>query len=187
MMNFDTINGLVASMGGMKFFPSDPAARAAIVETVGDMAENEEQVRWLTKRMRVLYAEWPGEIELRACFCSRFRPRDGISKYSSVYPDGIPSERTAPSLALPGPRGDVISADRQIGAAVADLARAKRLPEPAVAMPLKLPPPLIAETREQKLAAPLTQADVDRVVAELRAKKRADADAAARKEVGLEC
>ena len=186
MMNFDTINGLVASMGGMKFFPSDPAARAAIVETVGDMAENEEQVRWLTKRMRSMYAEWPGEIELRACFCSRFRPRDGINRCSSVFPDGISSERTAVPLALPGPRGDVILADRQIGAAVSDLARAKRLPAPAEAMPIKLPPPLIAEKRAQRLAAPVTQADVDRVAAELRSRKRADADAAARKEAGLE-
>jgi hypothetical protein len=186
MMNFDTINVLVASMGGMKFFPSDPAARAAVVETVSEMAETEDQVRWLTRRMRILYAEWPGEAELRACFCSRFRPRDGITRYSSVFPDGIPSERTAPPLALPGPRGDVISADRQIEAAVGDLARARRLPQPIDPMPQKLPPPLIAETRTQKFAAPVTQADVDREVAKLRDRLRAGTEAAARKEAGIE-
>lgn len=185
-MNFDTINLLVASMGSIPFFPGDPAARAAIVETIADMAETEDQVRWLTKRMRQLYSTWPGEVELRACFCSRFRPRDGIEAHSAVFPDGIPSERTAPPLALPGPRGDVISEDRQIEAAVGDLARARRLPQPTEPMPQKLPPPLIAETRAQKFAASVTQADVDREVAKLRDRLRAGTEAAARKEAGIE-
>jgi hypothetical protein len=92
-MDFDTINALVGSMGTMKFFPSDPAARLALTELMTEMASTEEQVRWLAKRMRSLYNEWPGEREMRACFCSRFRPADGINAYSSVYSDGIPSER----------------------------------------------------------------------------------------------
>src|SRR5690349_7814500 len=87
----------------LKFFPSDREARAAIVEMICEMASDECQVEWLVARALRLYNEWPGPRELRAAFCSKFRPRDGINAYSTVYLDGIPSEREqfVPQIAAP--------------------------------------------------------------------------------------
>ncbi len=106
MMNLETINNEVAKFGTMKYFPGDAAVRLALVEFMLDIAETEDQVRWLVKRVRTLYAEWPGEHELRAAFCSRYRPKDGINACSSVYLDGLPSERPAPMPLLPMGRGE---------------------------------------------------------------------------------
>jgi hypothetical protein len=103
MMDFETVTAEVSKLGTMRYFPSDPSVKLALVEFMGDIAETEDQVRWLVKRVRTLYAEWPGEHELRAAFCSRFRPKDGINACSSVYVDGIPTERVKPSpLLTPG-------------------------------------------------------------------------------------
>jgi hypothetical protein len=131
MMDLDVISSLVASMSAMKYFPSDPAARLAIVETITDIARDEDEVRWLVKRMRTLYPEWPGEREMRACFCSRFPPRDGINAHSAVFhdQDGIPSEVSERNLIggramLALPAGKLVSSDPELERVVKDLVRA---------------------------------------------------------------
>ena len=125
-MKLESIMDLVATMGGMKFFPTEPAVRLALCETIGDMTSSEERVRWLVKRMRTLYAEWPGEREMRACFCSRFRPLDGINLYSSVFLDGIPSENP-PEQTFDLLASGAVPIDRQLGSMVKRLAEAKKL------------------------------------------------------------
>lgn len=95
-LDLETVSRLVGSLALMKFFPAgDDCARAALIEMLGEMCETEDQVRWLVKRVRSLYSEWPGDCELRACYCSRFTPLDGIRVNSAVFLDGIPSERAA--------------------------------------------------------------------------------------------
>lgn len=131
-MNFESIKNLVNSMAGMKYFPSEPAARLALVELMGELTDDEEKVRWLAKRMRTLYSEWPGEREMRACFCSKFRPKDGIEVHSTVYLDGIPSEReTTRQLEAPKlpalPPGHVATADDPMDREIQKLAAAKAM------------------------------------------------------------
>jgi hypothetical protein len=89
-MNFERVAELVAELTLLRFFPSDESARLAIVRMVGQMAETEEQVRWLVRRTLDLHNEWPGPLELRAVFCSRFRPKDGKNAYSEMFPGGFP-------------------------------------------------------------------------------------------------
>ena len=161
-MNFDTINRLVASMATIPFFPAEETARLALVDTLGEMAENEDQVRWLVRRMRNLYSQWPGEREMRACFCSRYRPKDGLNAYSTVYLDGLPSEHPQTQPLLPGR-----SADPQLAAAVSELAEMKRLPAPSKPFPVVTDAPMIALTREQKHYKPITEADVRAAVERL--------------------
>lgn len=123
-MNFDTVADIIADLSILRFFPNEPAARLAIVRMAGEMADNEEQVRWLVRRTLNLHNEWPGPLEFRAVFCSKFRPRDGIEKHSEIYPDGIPSEKPAvPSL----PSGAV---NPRIANIVHELAEVKSLPAP---------------------------------------------------------
>lgn len=121
MVNPKWVLQQVEEMASLKYFPTQGAALLSIGRLVCDMAENEEQVRWLVKRMTSgIYSEWPGPGELRACFCSRFRPRDGIDRCSEVYeispPD--PSAKLAPALPKQLAAGELITADPVLDAAV---------------------------------------------------------------------
>jgi hypothetical protein len=135
------IASVLGELAVLKFFPSDDGARAAILRIVVEMigadptVSPEDQVEWLVKRMtNGLYNEWPGPREFRACFCSRFKPRDGITAYSGVYADGIPSERSELAALPPAaqkklrelPAGEV-SADPEMDDMVKRAANAMRM------------------------------------------------------------
>lgn len=76
----------IAKLSLLKFFPSDAMARLALVEMVCGFSESNIQIEWLVKRALVVFNEWPGPHELRALFCSRWKPRDGNEAYSAIYP-----------------------------------------------------------------------------------------------------
>jgi hypothetical protein len=198
MVNVKAATVEIAKLAMLKFFPADKEARNAIVQMVCEMAATDEQVKWLVHRALKLYNEWPGPKELRACFCSKFRPLDGINAYSAVYADGIPSEReNAPNL-LEAPRREVrlLPGGKQIHEPVEDPKRAaavKRLAASMPKMPSGKPIPGAQYSRVDKalreletaprdrpeLPAPtpqiITREDVERMVAEIR-RKKADAE-----------
>jgi hypothetical protein len=93
---------LLGRLAVLRFFPAgNEAVMESLMVMVGAMCDTEEQVRWLVERMTCgIYAEWPGPKEMRACYCSRFRPKDGINAYSDVYPDAIPLSRPALPAAI---------------------------------------------------------------------------------------
>ena len=92
-MNVAEVTATLARLRMLKYFPADKNAHTALVGLVCSMATTEDQVRWLVRRTLALYNEWPGPLELRAVFCSKYPPRDGINAYSQIYEDGIPSEK----------------------------------------------------------------------------------------------
>lgn len=101
-LDFRKINLMVAELAVLDFYPSDIPARAAIVRLVGNMANSEEEVRWLIDRATGgMYKKWPGVAELRALFCSHFKPRDGYIVYSDMYPDGYPHQQKALMIEAP--------------------------------------------------------------------------------------
>ena len=73
-----TIAASVGQMSMLKFFPSDEFARAGIMSLIQRMAGTIEQVNWLTETVLKHYNEWPGPQELRAVFCTRYPPKDGV-------------------------------------------------------------------------------------------------------------
>lgn len=93
-LSFEVVSGMVKELGSLKFFPREVPAQLAIVRLVASMCEFEHQLRWLIDRMTAgtLFTEWPGPRELRACYCSKFKPQDGLEIGSQIYLDGIPSE-----------------------------------------------------------------------------------------------
>ena len=107
MMDFDVVSGLVASLGAMKFFPADPPVRVALVQTMGEMTDDVDAVRWLVKKLRTELAEWPGEHEMRKIFCTRFRPLDGIvvaeGEYGAYTFTLAPGQRWPKDAQLPAP------------------------------------------------------------------------------------
>lgn len=94
----------MARLSVLKFFPSDQTARAEIVLMACQMAHTNEDIAWLAKRCLELWNDWEGPREMRAVFCSKFRPADGIEAYSQLtrFGDGIPSETSPESLQLGG-------------------------------------------------------------------------------------
>ncbi|MGA3015958.1 MAG: hypothetical protein ABSF62_02480 [Bryobacteraceae bacterium] len=117
-MTYEVLRDLVARLSTMRYFPSGPAAQLALIETMTDLTDDEEKVRWLVKRMRQVYQEWPGEHELRACFCSRWRPKDGIEAASTIFPEGLPPDPMAPKKQIAAaevkalPPGQSVSANK---------------------------------------------------------------------------
>jgi hypothetical protein len=76
------------------------------------MATSDEQVIWLGHRLLQLYPkQWPGIVELRACFCKRFKPADGVEVKSATYfSEGFPTEAElgpVPGLCLPPTRSEI--------------------------------------------------------------------------------
>jgi hypothetical protein len=184
MLNLDTVLEELSGLTLMKFFPSEIGARVALAKMIGEMAETDDQVKWLIRRVLSLYNEWPGHLEIRAVFCSRFRPRDGQEAYSAIYPGGIPSQ-TPPAAALPQgtlpelPPGHIASMDeeadqmiRQLSEA-ADMNRSTR-PRPArrigTASPTG-PPAEPLNTVPNPNFRPITEADINRAVEEMRNKR----------------
>jgi len=79
MMRVDFVLDEIGKLGGtLKFFPSDEGARIGIAEEIADMVENEDQLRWLVKKLPKVFTDWPGMLEVREAFCTKFKPLDGI-------------------------------------------------------------------------------------------------------------
>jgi hypothetical protein len=74
----------------MKFFPSDADFRGALVGLLREMCANDEQLEWLAQEM-ARRSEWPGPGQMRAIFCARFNPADGVYPVETVKDeDGNP-------------------------------------------------------------------------------------------------
>ena len=137
---------ILGALCALNFFPAEDKARWAIFRIVGDMATDLDQVRWLARRMLELFDTWPGPRTLRAVFCSRFAPKDGINlNCCESLPGGtVPPERpvlaTAELKALPPGSDDkgVDAAFNILNFAVKEKCRefnAKATPEEIAAAP----------------------------------------------------
>ena len=186
-MNPERVFEMLGELRVLRFFPNDENVMIAIARLCGSMCTSEEQCRWLVDRMTSgIYSEWPGVAEMRACFCCRYKPKDGITAYSTVYPDGLPPDPTAPprqgiaaadQKKLNAARDEPVTVDPELEAAIQELADKHKMPpaHPAIdafarmLREIQTPP----ERREPKESRPVnpkftlfTQADIDRAVQE---------------------
>lgn len=133
-MNPKNILQILGELRVMPFFPNDTNVMAALLRLVGNMCHSEQQVRWLVARMTSgIYSNWPGDREMRAVFCFRYKPKDGIEAYSGVYPDGLPPDPTAPPrIEAPTykalPPGHELTADPELEVAIHRAAKLKSMP-----------------------------------------------------------
>jgi hypothetical protein len=123
----ETASAAVSKLALMAFFPGDADVRAALVSVFMEMIDTEEQLDWLVNRALRLYARWPGVAEMRALYCSRWKPKDGMETYSSIYPEGIPSERKAVRQERDAPRGQPVTADADLAREIQQAAERKKL------------------------------------------------------------
>ncbi len=88
-----TAAGFAEALEALQFFPSGEIARLMIANEISAMCANRGQAEWLVQKMfRTFGGKWPGPAEMRAAFCSKFRPADGYEVSSTIYPDGIPTD-----------------------------------------------------------------------------------------------
>lgn len=73
-----SIQAAIAQFGMLRFFPADEFAKAAVMQLLERMAQDAEQVNWLVRTILETYDDWPGPRELRAVFCTRYKPADGV-------------------------------------------------------------------------------------------------------------
>jgi hypothetical protein len=185
-----TVTHKLAALSLLRFFPQEPEARAAIVTIVCRMVSTVDQIDWLIKSALAVYDDWPGPRELRALFCSRWNPRDGVKAYSQIYPSDE-SGGGFPSSIYPASRFPALPPPREIKAIEqAPLAPASQAAiDLAVSVMRPMPKPLyLHDEFEQRLAEVLTPPldrpvppsptpqivtaeDVQRTVEELRAKR----------------
>jgi hypothetical protein len=129
-MNPVTVRNILAGLRALPFFDGGEAPVSMLVSMVTGMAETEEQILWVVQRMTAgLYEKWPGPLEMRAVYCSKFRPKDGVEAESTIYPNGIPSEKKPGDLSglpvpeLPAlPAGHIASTDPEADAIIQALA-----------------------------------------------------------------
>lgn len=121
---------LIARLSTLKYFPTKQESIEVVMEAVMEFASTDDQADWLGKRMLKLFTEWPGPRELRAVFCARFKPADGIEADSATFTEGVPSEHPQlpppPLLALPV--GHTVTCDAELDEAVQNLAQACTMP-----------------------------------------------------------
>jgi hypothetical protein len=122
----ETATAAVSKLALMAFFPADPDIRAALVTVLLEMVETEEQMNWLVNRCLRLYGKWPGVAEIRAVYCSRWKPKDGLNTYSTVYIDGIPSEK-AGAAPKDAPRGEAVTRDPELNRKIQEVADKKKI------------------------------------------------------------
>ena len=132
------------------------------------MVCDSEELDWLVREAPRRYRQgWPGIEEIRALYCARFRPRDGVVVASTVYEDGIiPGIMDPPHLIADGPLGGLISANADDALMVRVLADA--LPQPS------------RKPLEKAVRPPRpTQLEIDRIKEQQRqnqARKKADGE-----------
>ena len=124
-LTVDSTSRALGKLALMSFFPTGDEAQAALVRAVMKMVDTEEHLHWLTERALELYPRWPGIGELRALYCSRYRPKDGVEAYSEIY-ERFPHE-SRPEQCAPEPADAPVSSDKGLDGKVREMAKARRL------------------------------------------------------------
>jgi hypothetical protein len=163
MVSPKAVTAILSELTLMKFFPSDRSARTALVGIFCGMADTEDQVRYVVRKALATFDEWPGMATMRAIFCERFKPRDGIMAYPDPekFTFGFPSDHPVEVPAMLALPPGSVSADHSLEAPIAALAAMKSMLPPA--RPVRVPDvPVNVDFK------PITQADIDREVSRLR-------------------
>jgi len=105
--------GHLSELTQLNFFPADEDGRTAVFLLVNQLVSSVDQVEWLVRRLLALFDKWPGPATVRAVFCTRYRPADGVegSKWLPAFRGPVPLEAAAapaPVLVLGPPPSKVL-------------------------------------------------------------------------------
>lgn len=87
-------------MALLRHFPSTPEAQAALMHFLDRFVSTPEQSSWLADALCDAYNEWPGPAEVRALFCTKYTPADGIRASLSQNSQRVKSNEPDPRMIL---------------------------------------------------------------------------------------
>jgi hypothetical protein len=87
------ISEAVRDMAILRYFPADEGARLSIMRLLLRIVPfgAADQLGWLTQTLIDRVGEWYGPVEIRAVFCTRYAPADGIEA-DCVHSPGFRAE-----------------------------------------------------------------------------------------------
>ncbi len=150
----------VEDFGMLKYFPSDDAARKAVMRLLAAMVATQADLAWLVSVMVNQVGEWQGPVELRGVLCSRYRPADGIEAVCA----GTGAAGVFSPLALEA-RSELLHAETKLlgaGESAALLPAAKTIPPPDDGKW-----EVLAKRPPVKPPRPRTECEVNRLLEEL--------------------
>lgn len=176
VLTADEISLAVEGLSGMPWFPHEEGARTMIADAIARLCSNSQACFELVRLMVDRYQNWPGVREMRICYCAVIGlPLSGEDLHLAVsefYPDGFGPVVPKGPATLALPPGHVVSADRQLDDSIQALAVAKDIdPETRRRAALLRPWRAAAEVPTNPDFKPVTQADIDKAVDELREKR----------------
>jgi hypothetical protein len=183
VLTADEISLAVEGLSSIPWFPKEEGARTMIADAIARLCTSGPACFELVRRMIDSYKEWPGAREMRICYCAMIgSPLSGEDLHLAVsefYPDGFGSPLTiaAPTVkALPPTKAPE---------ALDDSTWRTSLEKDLTTIPPQrqyaIDPEVWAAERREVLkqrhreamstVKPTTQADIDKAVEDLHAKK----------------
>jgi hypothetical protein len=183
VLTADEISLAVEGLSSIPWFPKEEGARTMIADAIARLCTSGPACFELVRRMIDNYKEWPGAREMRICYCAMIgSPLSGEDLHLAVsefYPDGFgrPLTIAAPAVkALPPTKEPEALEDSTWRASLEkDLTTIPKQRQYAID-----PEVWAAERREvlkqrhreaMSTVKPITQADIDKAVEDLHAKK----------------
>ena len=69
----------VADISTIPFAPTGEIERYSLMDLLGRLCDDDPaHIAWLGEKMAGSYAKWPGQVSIRAVWCTRFPPADGV-------------------------------------------------------------------------------------------------------------
>lgn len=139
----DDVQDAIATMSLLKFFPSGDVAVRVLIDLLIRLCSTREQLNWLVETLINRIGEWPGPAQLRALFCTRFPPADGIEGPPCELSGFTPADGEQRYVELEAKRGvlldsqkqrllpgevETVSGDDKMQSLIGDLAAAKQMP-----------------------------------------------------------
>lgn len=108
------LNWAVGILGALSFFPSasDGGARSGVKVVLRNMIETRIQLEWLVSVFINRIGRWHGPAELRAVYCTKFKPLDGIEGWSQL--DGFTALDSESAGSLKHHKNKMIEANNQM-------------------------------------------------------------------------
>jgi len=168
VLSADEISLAVEGLSSIPWFPKEEGARTMIADAVARLCSSGPACFELVRVMIDRYRQWPGVHEMRICYCaligSPLSGDDLRTKVSEFYPDGF--GRSLPSVGRAAlPPGHVATVDAAFDRSVRLLSAAKDLDR------VKRARAAAPEAPTNPNFKPVTQADIDAAVNELRDKR----------------
>lgn len=183
VLTADEISLAVEGLASIPWFPKEEGARTMIADAVARLCTSGPACFELVRRMVDSYKEWPCVREMRICYCAMIgSPLSGDDLHLAVsefYPDGF-----GRPLTIAGPTSKALPPTKEPEVLDDPTWRASLEKDLATIPPQRQysidPEAMAAERREvlkqrhreaMATVKPITQADIDKAVEELHAKK----------------